>query len=107
MSPHGNIQPVEFRGEEPRPRTADRLDSAKFVIVVGIPLLEHRDPTLSSNRVDSMTLLVVEDVVAVADCGQSRNPPTLNRVQHDEPSRKPGYDKQPMVLLVQGHWIVG
>ena len=48
--------------------------------MVGIPLLEHRDPTSSSDRIDPVTLMVVEDVIAVADCGQSRNPRTLNRV---------------------------
>ena len=90
MFPDGNIQLVEFCREEARPRAADRPDSAKFVIVVGISLLEHRDPTFSSDCVDPVTLLVVEDIVAVADCRQSRNPLTLNRVQHDEPRGKPG-----------------
>src|SRR5258708_23011217 len=98
MFPPRNIQLVEFHREKSRPRTADRLDSANLVIVVGIPLLEHRDPTFSSDRVDPVTLLVVEDVISVADCGQSSNPFAFNRVQHDEPSRKPGYDKQPTGL---------
>src|SRR5258708_40141816 len=67
MFPHGNIQLVEFCREESRPRTTDRLDSPKLVIMVGIPLLENRDPTFSSDRIDPATLLIVEDVVAVAD----------------------------------------
>ena len=93
MFPDGNIQLVEFHREKSRPRTADRLDSAKLVIVVGIPLLEHRDPTFSSDRVDPVTLLVVEDVIAVADCGQSSYPFAFNRVQHDQTRGKARYDE--------------
>jgi hypothetical protein len=78
MFPDSNIQLVEFHREKSRPRTADRLDSAKLVIVVGIPLLEHRDPTFASDCIDPVTLLVVEDIVAVAACRQSRNPLIYN-----------------------------
>jgi hypothetical protein len=61
--------------------------------VVGIQLLEHLNPTFSSDRVDPVTLLVVADVIAVADCGQSSNPFAFNRVQHDETRGKAGYDE--------------
>jgi hypothetical protein len=33
-----------------RPRAADRPDSAKFVIVVGIPLLGHRSQSPTADR---------------------------------------------------------
>jgi hypothetical protein len=69
--------------------------------------LEGRDSTFFSDRIDTVTLRIVEDVVAIADCGQGRNPRTLNHVQNDESGGKPGYHEQPMVLLVQGHGVVG
>jgi hypothetical protein len=58
MFPHGKIELVELRGEEARPRTADCLDSAKLIIVVGIALLEHRDPAFASDCIDPVTPLV-------------------------------------------------
>jgi len=104
---HSNIQLVEFRREETCPRTADRLDSTKLVIVVRIPLLEDRDPAFASYRIDPVTPLVVEDVVAIANGGQCRNPLALDCVQHDQACWKAGYHEQSVVLLVQSHRVVG
>jgi hypothetical protein len=59
--------------------------------VVGIALLEHRDPAFASDCIDPVTPLVIEDIVAVPNGGQSRNLLPLIRIQYDEPSGKPGY----------------
>lgn len=59
MFPYGNIQPVEIRRMESRPGTNDRLDFPNPVIAIGIPLLKHRDPALSTYRMDPMPPIVV------------------------------------------------
>jgi hypothetical protein len=87
MFSYSNVQFVELRREESCPRSADRLDSTKLVVVIRIPLLEDRDPAFASYRVDAVTPFVVEDVVAIADGGQCCNPPTLRGVQCDEACR--------------------
>ena len=74
VSPYRDIQFVQIRREQPRSCAAHRRDASDLTVVVGVLLLKDRDTALATDGVDSMTPLVVEDVVAVSNGRYARYP---------------------------------
>src|SRR5207244_305482 len=61
----------------------------------------------ASTGVDPLATLVIEHVIAIAYCGELLDDRPRVGVEHEQADGKAGYNKQPVVVLIQRHRIIG
>lgn len=74
--------------------------------MIWILLFKHRDVALAANGINSLTALIVEDIVAITDCAQALDSFPCIRVEYEQSCREPSHDEQPVVGLIERHWII-
>ena len=67
--------------------------------MIRILLFKHRNATLAASRINPLAGLIVEDVVAITDCGQALDGFPCIRSEHEQSCWKPSHDEQPVVGL--------
>src|SRR5207248_6945711 len=99
-----NKQSVSFRNKKPGPSALRSVDFGQSFIVVCVDLLDDVDLASATDRINAMTLTVVEDVVGIAgDIDLCSNIARIG-VEHDELGRQTAPNNQSMVRFIECHW---
>src|SRR5439155_6426767 len=92
-----------LRHKKPCASTSRRVDLRKILISVCVSLLDDVDLARAADRVDAMSLAVVENVIGIAGDVDLCNDIARVRAEHDKFRRDTAPDKQAMIRFVQRH----
>src|SRR5438105_2328829 len=101
-----NKQSVSFRNKKPGPSALRSVDFGQSFIVVCVDLLDDVDLASATDRINAMTLTVVEDVVGIAGDIDLCDDITRIDVEHDQVGGKATADKQSMIRFIECHWEI-
>src|SRR4051794_28619223 len=101
---HEEFSPVWHEEASPRARCGRMMSDA--IVVIGVLLLEDVQEALPADHVDPASTCVIKDIVGIADDFDRRGLLPGFGVNHQHARWSTAANQQPVMSLVQGHWVI-